>query len=64
MKTKHQTAAKTLRYAGYKAKCIFNGLMEQPYEIQVKGISSDEAKELQLRFCAMLKDDRINIIEA
>ena len=62
MKAKHQTVAKTLRYAGYKARCIFNALMEQPYEVHVKGISNDECKELQLRFCAMLKDDRINII--
>ena len=62
MKTQHQLAAKTLRYAGYKAKCIFNGLMEQPYEVHVKGISDNECKELQLILCSMIKDDRINII--
>jgi hypothetical protein len=62
MKAQHQLAAKTLRYAGYKAKCIFNGLMEQPYEVHVKGISDNECKELQLILCSMIKDDRINII--
>jgi hypothetical protein len=61
-KVLHQTVAKTLRYSNYKAKCVFNGLMEQPYEVVVKGISREEANELQQRFCDIFKDSRINII--
>jgi hypothetical protein len=62
MKKVHKTIAKTLRYSNYKARCVFNGLMEQPYEIIVKGISRDEANNLQQIFCELYKDSRINII--
>lgn len=62
MKAIHQTVAKTLRYSNYNAKCVFNGTMEQPYEVIVKGITRQEANKLQQMFCEMLKDSRINII--
>ena len=55
MKAIHQTVAKTLRFSNYNAKCVFNGLMEQPYEVIVKGISREEANQLQQMFCEMLK---------
>lgn len=64
MKNLHQTAAKTLRYSGYNAVCSFNKEMEQPFEVIVYGITNKECKELQIMFCSMLKDDRINIINS
>ena len=63
-KKRHELGAQTLRYAGYKAKCIKNELCEQPYQVNVAGISSEEAKELQLLICKMLKDDTLNVVEA
>lgn len=46
-KAKHEIAAKTLRYAGYSAKCFKNKDFDhQPYEVRLKG-SVEQVKELQ-----------------
>lgn len=62
-KATHQLAAKTIRYAGYKAQCVKNTACEQPYQVNVK-CTTEEAKELQLLMCKLLKNDTINIVEA
>jgi len=63
-KKRHELAAQTLRYAGYKAQCCKNEGCVQPYQVNVKGIDSDKAKELQVLVCRLLKDDTLNVIEA
>lgn len=61
--TTHKLVAKTLRYSGYKATCVRNENFDfNNYEVIVKGIDSNEAKELQQRFSSMLKNSMINII--
>ena len=61
--TTHKLVAKTLRYSGYKATCVRNENFDfNNYEVIVKGIDSNEAKELQQRFFSMLKNSMINII--
>ena len=62
-KIRDELAAKTLRYSGYNAKCIRIEGGEQPYQVNVSGITSTEAKELQLSICSLLKDSTINIVE-
>lgn len=57
----HQTAAQIIRYAGFSAKCVKNTECEQPYQVNVK-CTSEEAKQLQIQMCKMLKDDTINIV--
>jgi len=62
-KQTHETAAKTIRYAGYKAQCVKNTACAQPYQVNVK-CSADEAKELQILMCQLLKNDTINVVNA
>ena len=62
-KQNHEVAAKTIRYAGYSAKCVRNAACAQPYQVNVK-CTADEAKELQLLMCKLLKNDTINVVEA
>lgn len=57
----HQTAAKVIRTAGYDAKCVKNTLCAQPYQVNVK-CTVEEAKQIQVMMCQMLKDDTINIV--
>jgi len=57
----HKLAASTLRYAGYKATCVTNKEMEQPYEVVVEA-SVEECKELQVMLSKMLKNDILNIV--
>jgi len=59
----HKLVAKTLRYSGYKATCVRNENFDfNNYEVLVKGINTDEAKELQQTFSSMLKKSMINVI--
>ena len=58
----HLAAARILKYAGFNAKLVKNPLCEQQYQVDVK-CTSDQAKELQLLVCQLLKDDTINIVE-
>ena len=59
----HKLVAKTLRYSGYKATCVKNNNFDfNNYEVIVKGINSNEAKELQQRFFSIFKNSMINII--
>ena len=60
-KSNHELAAKQLRYAGFSAKCVMNKACEQPYQVNVK-CSADEAKELQVLMCQLLRNDTINIV--
>lgn len=62
-KSRHELAAKIIRYAGYKAICVKNEDCKQPYQVNVFGISSETAKELQVLICRLLKDDTLNIVE-
>ena len=63
-KKRHELAAQPLRYAGYKAQCCKNDACVQPYQVNVRGISSDTAKELQVLVCGLLKDETLNVVEA
>ena len=63
-KKRHELAAQTLRYSGYKAKCVKNNLCEQPYQVNVEGINGETAKELQVLICQLLKDSTLNVVEA
>lgn len=63
-KKRHELAAQTLRYAGYKAQCCKNEDCAQPYQVNVKGIDPNTAKELQVLICDLLKDSTLNIVEA
>jgi hypothetical protein len=63
-KKRHELAAQTLRYAGYKAQCCKNEACAQPYQVNVKGIDSNTAKELQVLVCGLLKDETLNVTEA
>ena len=59
----HKLVAKTLRYSGYKATCVRNENFDfNNYEVIVKGIDNNQAKELQQMFSLMLKNSMINII--
>jgi len=59
----HKLVAKTLRYSGYNATCVRNESFDfNNYEVSVKGINTDEAKELQQMFSSMLKNSMINVI--
>ena len=62
-KSAHETAAKIIRYAGFKARCIKNTACEQPYQVNVSA-SVDECKDLQVQICKLLKNDTINIVAA
>jgi len=60
--TTHKLVAKTLRYSGYKATCVRNENFNfNNYEVIVKGINNDEAKQLQQMFALMLNNSMINI---
>jgi hypothetical protein len=61
--TTHKLVAKTLRYSGYKATCVRNENFNfNNYEVIVKGINNDEAKQLQQMFSSILNNSMINII--
>ena len=62
-KSTHESVAKTIRYAGYSAKCVKNILCAQPYQVNVK-CTAEEAKELQVMMCRLFKNDTINVVEA
>lgn len=63
-KTRHELAAKTLRYAGYKAECVKNEVCNQPYQVNVNGINAETENELQMLICRLLKDDTLNVVQA
>lgn len=61
--TTHKLVAKTLRYSGYKATCVRNENFNfNNYEVIVKGINNNEAKQLQQMFSSILNNSMINII--
>ena len=61
-KKRHELAAQMLRYAKYNAQCCHNPNCAQPYQVNVKGASNEEVKELQDAICSLLNDDTINIV--
>ena len=63
--TNHKVVAKTLRYAGYKAKAVKNNNMpHQPWEVKVLNITIEEQKELITSFIQMTKNELLNIVIA
>jgi len=59
----HKKVAKILRYSGYKATCIMNKDFNfNQYEVQIKGISSNELKELYNVVFSMFNNTMINLI--
>lgn len=64
MRAIHEKVAKTLRCANFNARlCTNNEMPHQPFEVRVKNITSDVAKELQQMMCDIFKNDLINVIE-
>jgi hypothetical protein len=60
----HSKVAKTLRFSGFKANCIFNKDFNfNPYEVQIKGISENELKELYNICFSMFNNTMINLIK-
>ena len=58
----HQKVATFLRNGKYNAKCVMNNdLMD--FEIKVKGITSNECKEILTIVWSLFKRTDINIIE-
>jgi hypothetical protein len=59
----HFKVAKTLRFSGYKATCIFNKDFNfNQYEVQIKGISENELKELYNVVFGIFNNTMINLI--
>jgi len=64
MKAIHEKVATRLRNAKFKARLFNNKEMpHQPFEVRVKGITKEVAKELQQMMCNAFKNDLINIVE-
>ena len=59
----HSSVAKFLRNANYKATCIFNKDFNfNQYEIQIKGISENELKEVYNVVFGIFNNAMINLI--
>jgi len=59
----HSKVANFLRNAGYKATCIFNKDFDfNQYEIQIKGISENELKEVYNVVFGIFNNTMINLI--
>jgi hypothetical protein len=59
----HKKVANILRLSGYKATCIMNKDFNfNQYEVQIKGISSSELKELYNVVFSMFNNAMINLI--
>jgi len=59
----HSKVSKFLRNAGYKATCIFNKDFDfNQYEVQIKGISENELKELYNVVFGIFNNTMINLI--
>jgi hypothetical protein len=59
----HSKVAIFLRNAGYKATCVFNKDFDfNQYEIQIKGISENELKEVYNAVFGIFNNTMINLI--
>lgn len=59
----HKQVAKVLRFSGYKATCVRNNEFDfNNYEVQIKGISQNELKELYNVVFGIFNNTMINLI--
>jgi hypothetical protein len=59
----HTKVAKFLRFAGYKATCVFNKDFDfNQYEIQIKNISDDELRVVHNIVFKIFNNTMINLI--
>jgi len=59
----HTKVAKVLRTSGYKATCVKNNnFNSNQYEVKIKGIDSNELKELYNIVFEMFNNTMINLI--